>query len=284
MTHEKQASDAPSRYNSEQADAWAAGYNAAIDGNDLIEVVVPGDAQSNAAPANHGTGESRLTSYGMDPSIVGDDRESMETQPAKESSPEAGSPPVFAQLPDRQLSDFAELKLLIDEYDPANSDWNFRRGVLLDILVRLWPQAALAPGNPGALSDDVLRETAERAKTAAAKVDEDARVDPTDLQKVYREPGNAHAPMAADIAQIIEAGYRNGKPWSDIAEDVLRELPGNGAVEADDRPHKTMTLDEYLAEPRLQGWHSVCFDVDGFGGVGVRYHGEPSSTDDRAEP
>ncbi len=40
-----------------------------------------------------------------------------------------------------QLVDFAELKLLIDEYDPANSDWNFRRGVLLDILMRLWPKA-----------------------------------------------------------------------------------------------------------------------------------------------
>lgn len=41
-----------------------------------------------------------------------------------------------------KLSDFAELKLLIDEYDPENSDWNFRRGVLLDILVRIWPTSS----------------------------------------------------------------------------------------------------------------------------------------------
>jgi hypothetical protein len=80
------------------------------------------------------------------------------------------------------LTDFAELKLLIDEYDPAKSDWNFRKGVLLDILVRLWPQ-------------------------------------PT------------------------------GKP------------------------HKVMTMEEYVAQP-LKGWHMVCRDVDGFGGVGVRYLGD----------
>jgi hypothetical protein len=38
---EKQASDAPVRYSAEQADAWASGYNAAIDGEDLVEVVIP---------------------------------------------------------------------------------------------------------------------------------------------------------------------------------------------------------------------------------------------------
>jgi hypothetical protein len=49
----------------------------------------------------------------------------------------------------KKLADFAELKLLIDEYNPANSDWNFRRGVLLDILVRIWPQdASLAERRP----------------------------------------------------------------------------------------------------------------------------------------
>lgn len=42
-------------------------------------------------------------------------------------------------------SELQELRLLIDEYDPTNSDWNFRRGVLLDVLVRLWPQASSAP-------------------------------------------------------------------------------------------------------------------------------------------
>jgi hypothetical protein len=58
----------------------------------------------------------------------------------------------------------------------------------------------------------------------------------------------------------------------------LHERPGNGAVEA--RPHKTMTLDEYLATP-LRGWHSVCFNIDGFGGVGVRYHGDSVTSTER---
>lgn len=40
------------------------------------------DAILNAAPANHGTDESRLTLYGADPEIVGDDRESMGSEPA----------------------------------------------------------------------------------------------------------------------------------------------------------------------------------------------------------
>lgn len=39
------------------------------------------------------------------------------------------------------------------------------------------------------------------------------------------------------------------------------------------RAHKVMTKDEYLAAG-IKGWHEVCFDVDGFGGVGVRYLGQ----------
>lgn len=35
-------------------------------------------------------------------------------------------------------------------------------------------------------------------------------------------------------------------------------------------PHKVMTLEEYAATPII-GWHEVCRNVDGFGGVGVRY-------------
>lgn len=38
--------------------------------------------------------------------------------------------------------------------------------------------------------------------------------------------------------------------------------------------HKVMTPEEYAAMP-LKGWHQVCRDVDGFGGVGIRYLGEP---------
>ena len=38
------------------------------------------------------------------------------------------------------------------------------------------------------------------------------------------------------------------------------------------RPHKVMTPEEY-AEMKIIGWHEVCRDVDGFGGVGVRFIG-----------
>jgi len=48
--------------------------------------------------------------------------------------------PSYPETWDARLANFAELKLLIDEYDPVNSDWNFRKGILLDILVRIWPQ------------------------------------------------------------------------------------------------------------------------------------------------
>jgi hypothetical protein len=36
------------------------------------------------------------------------------------------------------------------------------------------------------------------------------------------------------------------------------------------KPHKVMTREEYAAMPIL-GWHEVCRDVDGFGGIGVRF-------------
>ena len=38
-------------------------------------------------------------------------------------------------------------------------------------------------------------------------------------------------------------------------------------------PHKVMTPEEYAATP-IQGWHEVCRNVDGYGGVGIRYLGE----------
>lgn len=37
-------------------------------------------------------------------------------------------------------------------------------------------------------------------------------------------------------------------------------------------PHKVMTPEEYAAI-QLKGWHEVCRNIDGFGGVGVRYLG-----------
>ena len=39
------------------------------------------------------------------------------------------------------------------------------------------------------------------------------------------------------------------------------------------KAHKVMTPEEYAAMP-IKGWHEVCRDVDGFGGVGVRFLGE----------
>lgn len=45
------------------------------------------------------------------------------------------------------------------------------------------------------------------------------------------------------------------------------------------KPHKVMTPEEYAAMP-LQGWHEVCRDVDGFGGVGVRYLGRDETSRD----
>jgi hypothetical protein len=36
--------------------------------------------------------------------------------------------------------------------------------------------------------------------------------------------------------------------------------------------HKVMTAEEYAATP-IVGWHEVCRDIDGFGGVGIRYKG-----------
>jgi len=38
------------------------------------------------------------------------------------------------------------------------------------------------------------------------------------------------------------------------------------------KAHKVMTPEEYAAMP-IVGWHEVCRDFDGFGGVGVRFLG-----------
>lgn len=40
------------------------------------------------------------------------------------------------------------------------------------------------------------------------------------------------------------------------------------------KAHKVMTPEEYAALP-LVGWHMVCRDFDGFGGVGIRFLGMP---------
>ena len=43
-------------------------------------------------------------------------------------------------------------------------------------------------------------------------------------------------------------------------------------IVAERKAHKVMTPEEYAAMPII-GWHEVCRDVDGFGGVGIRYLG-----------
>lgn len=40
------------------------------------------------------------------------------------------------------------------------------------------------------------------------------------------------------------------------------------------KAHKVMTPEEYAALP-IVGWHEVCKDFDGFGGVGVRFMALP---------
>jgi hypothetical protein len=37
-------------------------------------------------------------------------------------------------------------------------------------------------------------------------------------------------------------------------------------------PHKVMTPEEYATTP-IVGWHEVCRDLDGAGGIGIRYLG-----------
>ena len=58
-----------------------------------------------------------------------------------------------------------------------------------------------------------------------------------------------------------------------LARDVKRAAERVDEWEHGRKPHKTMTAEEYLAA-NIKGWHEVCWNVDGFGGVGVRYLGD----------
>jgi hypothetical protein len=51
------------------------------------------------------------------------------------------------------------------------------------------------------------------------------------------------------------------------------DLVAEGYYDREKQPHKVMTPEEYAATP-IKGWHEVCRDVDGFGGIGVRYLGD----------
>jgi hypothetical protein len=50
------------------------------------------------------------------------------------------------------------------------------------------------------------------------------------------------------------------------------------ALNEGERAHKVMTPDEYLQNP-LQGWHEVCWNVDDFDNVGVRYQSQQGERD-----
>lgn len=66
---------------------------------------------------------------------------------------------------------------------------------------------------------------------------------------------------------LIDNRYEAEKPTIDF---TMAGRAKTGA--APRRPHLTMTSEEYAATPII-GWHEVCRDVDGFGGVGIRYLG-----------
>lgn len=44
----------------------------------------------------------------------------------------------------------------------------------------------------------------------------------------------------------------------------------------DRKPHLIMTPEEYAAL-NIDGWHEVCKNVDGFGGIGIRYIAAPKT-------
>jgi hypothetical protein len=61
----------------------------------------------------------------------------------------------------------------------------------------------------------------------------------------------------------------SNKEFSFPGQEYEPDIPSRVALR---KPHKVMTPEEYAAVPII-GWHEVCRDVDGRGGVGVRYLG-----------
>ena len=89
---------------------------------------------------------------------------------------------------------------------------------------------------------DIPVDSATRVRNEHADYDEALR-----LIRKYMQPGDRLGQMFMRVAKALET--------------------------TDEKPaHKIMTPEEYAAMP-LKGWHEVCRDVDGFGGVGVRFLG-----------
>jgi hypothetical protein len=82
---------------------------------------------------------------------------------------------------------------------------------------------------------------------------------------VYSELGRGSARDIECLAKALDAAFTHGtvKGVTDTVAQISEER----------KSHKVMTPVEYSAMP-LKGWHEVCRDVDGHGGVGVRFLGQ----------
>ena len=76
--------------------------------------------------------------------------------------------------------------------------------------------------------------------------------------------------LTSGIGSILSAKQAFLLGWKSALGALTRVPPSTVGVE---RAHKVMTVEEYRAPPWLKGWHSICYNYDGFGGVGVRYDG-----------
>lgn len=90
---------------------------------------------------------------------------------------------------------------------------------------------------------------------------------------VIRKAGYFYRPNRAGYtSDIREAGRYSEVEAKREAEIEPWHMSAHLASEFEPQPHKVMTPEEYAATP-LKGWHEVCRDVDGAGGVGIRYLG-----------
>lgn len=71
-------------------------------------------------------------------------------------------------------------------------------------------------------------------------------------------------------------GLRDGEPRALVIEHLW--VNGAGCPMTDYKPHKTMTPEEYAAMPII-GWHEVCRNVDGCGGIGIRFLSSDNTCD-----
>lgn len=83
------------------------------------------------------------------------------------------------------------------------------------------------------------------------------------------------AQTAPDVDAIVQRLAGEHHPlFQDSLRDELQALwtAARASAKAERKPHLTMTPEEYAAM-KINGWHEICRDIDGFGGVGIRYLG-----------